>query len=161
MVTTEKEAFNAIVAHHAILVGEVTRLTKLMVDNGEPEELAKADLIHYLGSEVVPHAIAEELSIYEAATRDLGLTELIEQMTQEHKTLVDELAQLKSSSTEAEAKEHANRFLSLFSDHVARENELILPGLRDSASVDLAETLGEMHKLFEAAKGVAAQRDSH
>ncbi|MGH9116270.1 MAG: DUF2249 domain-containing protein, partial [Acidimicrobiales bacterium] len=52
--------------------------------------------------------------------------------------------------------ERAETIGSLFTAHVARENDLILPVLRDDPQVDLTALLGEMHRLTEAAGKPAA-----
>lgn len=161
MITTEKDAYDAIVAHHATLTEDVNNLAELIaskVEYGESEEPLKSDLIKYFDSEVVPHALAEEHSIYEAAEAKVGLADLIAEMTQEHKILIGELTELKRDSDAT--KVHANRLASLFSQHVAKENELILPILLDSNEVDLTVVLSEMHQLFEAAKQSAASSNS-
>ena len=155
MAATQQEAFDAILAHHQAL----NEAVKLRVEyiNGkvahhEAAQSAVTDLVSYLNSEVVPHAIAEEHTLYKVAVDQLGLSDLITEMTSEHKVLVDEIAAISSGSGDAEAAEHAGRFAALFDRHVTKENEHILPKLLSSPEVDLTGALAEMHELFEAAK---------
>lgn len=155
MIATQNEAYEAILAHHAALNEQVDLRVKYLGDkvaNNESSGSAVAALVTYLSSEVVPHAIAEEHTIYQAAIDKLGFSDLIRQMTSEHKVLIDEIAALKNSVGGTSAVEHADSFASLFSQHVNKENELILPQLLSSQNVDLTVLLSEMHELFEAAK---------
>ncbi len=159
MTMTEAEAYDAILAHHAALNADVNMRVSFLgnkVEKAESEKSAIEDLVRYLNAEVVPHAIAEEHTIYQTAVDKLGLADLIGEMTTEHKTLVSELTALENSSSGQEALEHADRFAVLFSDHVTKENELIVPRLLDSGDVDLTLVLSEMHQLFEAAQESAA-----
>ena len=155
MTLTQNEAYHAMLAHHAALDEEVDLQVKSIsgkVANNESTDTAVAALVTFLNSEVVPHAIAEEHTIYQAAIDKLGLSDLIGQMTSEHKVLIGEIAALKNSVSNTSAAEHAESFASLFSQHVSKENELILPQLLHSQEVDLTVLLSEMHELFEAAK---------
>jgi len=120
-----------------------------------------SDLILYLNSEVVPHAIAEEHTLYQVAVSKLGLSELVKEMTSEHIVLVSEIEALGNVSSDKEAVEHSDRFASLFLRHVAKENDLILPKLLSSQDVDLVEVLEEMHELFEAAKESSASKQGN
>ncbi len=158
MITTEEEAYEAILAHHAALDEDVKRRVRLIVgaDESESDNSAVAELIKYLNAEVVPHAISEEHTIYQVASDKLGLTDLIAEMTSEHRTLVGEIKALENSSNSKDAAEHSERFSALFSKHVAKENDLILPKLLGSQDVDLRLVLSEMHELFEAAKESSA-----
>ncbi|TAN24832.1 MAG: DUF2249 domain-containing protein [Actinomycetota bacterium] len=161
MIATQQEAFDAILAHHEALNEDVRLRVQFInskVANNEAAQSEKADLISYLNSEVVPHAIAEEHTLYKVAVDRLGLSDLIAEMTSEHRVLVGEIAALSNASSDNEAVEHAARFASLFSQHVSKENELILPKLLDSPEVDLTEALAEMHELFEAAKKASSTK---
>lgn len=164
MTTTKKDAYEAILAHHEALNEDVklrAEHIKSKVTNKESAESAVADLISYLNSEVVPHAISEEYSLYKVAVDKLDLSELIEEMTSEHRVLVSEITALENVSNGGEAVEHSDRFSLLFSQHVAKENDLILPRLLSSDDVDLVEALAEMHALFEAAKESATSTQAN
>ncbi len=159
MITTEEEAYDAILAHHAALDEDVKRRVRLIAgraDGNEFDNSAVAELINYLNAEVVPHAISEEHTIYQVASDKLGLAGLIGEMTSEHRTLVGEITALENSSNLKDVVEHSERFSALFSKHVAKENDLILPKLLGSQEVDLRLVLSEMHELFEAAKESSA-----
>ena len=158
MITTEEEAYEAMLAHHAALDEDVKQRVRLIVgaDGSESDDSAVLELIDYANAEVVPHAISEEHTIYQVASDKLGLADLIAEMTSEHRRLVGEIAALESSSNPKDAAEHSERFSALFSSHVAKENSLILPKLLGSQEVDLRLVLSEMHELFEAAKESSA-----
>ena len=67
---TNTEAFEAMLTHHRTLVEHVgirvAALTRAVVA-GLPYEAAAAELVAYLADEVLPHALAEEQTIYRVA----------------------------------------------------------------------------------------------
>ena len=70
MTDTELEAFEAMLLHHQELQDQVTSRVDALhvaVTTSGRYELATAQLLTYLAEEVLPHAMAEEHSIYEAA----------------------------------------------------------------------------------------------
>ncbi len=155
MIMTQEEAYQAMLAHHASLIEEVNfrvQVIRNKVANQEPEGSSVSDLVNYMNSDVVPHAIAEEHTIYLAASDKLGLSKMIGQMVSEHQELIGEISALREALTPSEAVERSEQLALLFSEHVKKENDLILPQLFDSRNVDLTLVLGEMHELFEAAK---------
>lgn len=159
MIATEEEAYEAMLAHHRTLDGEV-KLRAQAVKNAAFElgsyELAVSDLISYINIEVIPHAVAEEYSIYQIAKDKLGLDPAIKDMTAEHKLIIDAIKALEDASTGSKAAQQSEQIASLFSNHVAKENDVILPKLLLDPSVDLVKALEEMHELFEAAQQSAS-----
>ena len=70
MAVTEAEAYAAMLAHHQALdegLRERAGAVLAAVTSARPYEVAVADLITYLAEEVLPHAAAEEKTIYPAA----------------------------------------------------------------------------------------------
>ena len=90
MTITEADAYQAMLAHHQALEDGLTARADAVtgaVDGGQPHGTAVADLVAYLADEVLPHATAEEATIYRAAAAHRDLTEMIGGMVAEHVTL--------------------------------------------------------------------------
>ena len=71
MTTTATEALGAILSHHRLLeerVGRCVARLQNAVDTGTPYEPFVAELVAYLADEVLPHALAEEHTIYRVAS---------------------------------------------------------------------------------------------
>jgi uncharacterized protein (DUF2249 family) len=158
---TKTEAHEAILRHHALLGEQVeqrVRAVRQAVDQvpvgagGEHFEPAVAELVAYLGDEILPHAAAEEQTIYPEAAAHEELTEVVDQMVGEHKRLLaltEELASVKNAFAAAAT---SDEIVELFVAHVGKENDLLLPQLVADEGVDLADLLSKMHAFSEAAK---------
>jgi uncharacterized protein (DUF2249 family) len=146
-VMTASEAYEAILEHHERLGEELAARADAVsgaVADGQPYGAAVADLVAYLAEEVLPHAAAEEKTIYPAATR-AGLAGTVEEMLVEHVTLSALGARVASLTDGKAAAEQAQQVARLFTAHAARENNLLLPALLADTSVDLARLLARMH----------------
>ncbi|MHB8294570.1 MAG: DUF2249 domain-containing protein [Acidimicrobiales bacterium] len=155
MTITETEAIEAMLAHHRSLEDQVARRVgalRAAVDGAGPHEATVAELVTYLAEEVLPHATAEEHSIYEAASGLPDVASTVTEMIAEHKELASSIEGLAASESPAGARERAVSIQTLFAGHVAKENDLLLPALRASGTVSLAELLMKMHRLTEAAQ---------
>jgi uncharacterized protein (DUF2249 family) len=109
----------------------------------------RADLHGFLAGEVVPHALAEEDSVYSAGASHATLQPLVAGMTMEHETLVALAARIATDTDGVAVASAAAAFLELFEVHVRKENDLLLPGLL-ADGVDPAQLLAGMHGAFEA-----------
>jgi uncharacterized protein (DUF2249 family)/iron-sulfur cluster repair protein YtfE (RIC family) len=160
--TTETRALQAMLEHHRILDDELkTRVSALAgaFRTGDPHEPASADLVAYLAGEVLPHAAAEEeRTIYPAAAARADLAGTVGEMTSEHQALSAAAERLASTASGSAAVEQAYQIASLFSDHVAKENDILLPALHADEGTDLAALLAEMHRrTAEARRAPQAQ----
>ena len=155
MTDTELEAFEAMLLHHQELQDQVTSRVDALhvaVTTSSRYELATAQLLTYLAEEVLPHAMAEEHSIYEAAGALPNLGEIVAEMTAEHQKLTAEVEALGRSSDSEHAFLLAESIRTLFARHVGKENELLLPALQADATVSLTQLLAEMHRLSDVAR---------
>ena len=146
-VMTASEAYEAILEHHERLGEELAARADAVsgaVADGQPYGAAVAGLVAYLAEEVLPHAAAEEKTIYPAATR-AGLAGMVEEMLVEHVTLSALGARVASLTDGKAAAEQAQQVARLFTAHAAKENNLLLPALLADTSVDLAGLLARMH----------------
>jgi uncharacterized protein (DUF2249 family) len=148
MAITEAEAYQAMLAHHQALEDGLTARAEAVTGvaaAGQPHGTAVADLIAYLADEVLPHAAAEEGTIYLAAATLPGLAEMISGMIAEHVTLASSAARLAATTDGAAAASESRQIAGLFAAHAAKENESLLPALLADDSVDLADLLADMH----------------
>ncbi|MGH9086769.1 MAG: DUF2249 domain-containing protein [Acidimicrobiales bacterium] len=155
MTATDTGAFEAMLGHHAILEDQVARrvaTVRAVVDASGPYEPAVAELVAYVADEVLPHAMAEEHSIYQAAGTLPGLADTVAEMIGEHRQLAGSLEALAVSPIPGDAADLAVSIGALFVAHVAKENELLLPPLQAADTVSLSQLLVQMHRLTEAAQ---------
>ena len=158
-IDTDAGALEAMLAHHAALADGVARRVaslRTAVERQGHHEAAGAELVAYLAKEVLPHAVAEEHTLYQAAAAKADLAETVGRMVEEHRKLVSLAERLATAGDARAAATEAETIGALFAAHVDRENELILPPLAADEAVDLAELLVEMHRLTEAAQDDAS-----
>lgn len=104
-------------------------------------------MVDFCADEVLPHALAEEATLY-AAGADLPETRLLVQaMTDEHAVLRELLDELRQANTVGEVAGAASALDVLFQVHLRKENDVLLPALV-AAGVDLAALLGGMHEIL-------------
>jgi uncharacterized protein (DUF2249 family)/iron-sulfur cluster repair protein YtfE (RIC family) len=159
----QTEAFEAMLAHHRALVEHVgIRMSALTgaVAAGSTYEAAAAALVAYLADEVLPHALAEEDTIYRVAGTRAELTAIVTEMVGEHRALASAVEQLANASSGPEAAQHAEAIAALFATHVAKENDILLPPLLVDDKVDLAQLLMQMHRLTEVAQKTPVTEDA-
>ncbi|MHB8245531.1 MAG: DUF2249 domain-containing protein [Acidimicrobiales bacterium] len=162
MTITDADAFEAMLTHHRTLEDQVARRVATLqaaVGSGAPYEVAAAELVAYVAEEVLPHAIAEEHSIYQAAGALPDLVGTVAEMIAEHRQLVSSVEALATSHDPADAAELAASLGALFSTHVAKENLLVLPPLQADETVSLSELLVQMHQLTETAQQETSTTD--
>ena len=150
MTITQVEALDAMLQHHRTLVGDVgIRVTALAqaVDSGVAYEPVVAQLITYLAEEVIPHAVAEELSIYRTAATRANLAGTVNEMIAEHRVLTAAIESLAHTNSAPAALTQATQIGAFFTTHVVKENEQLLPALLEDDDVDLVQLLEEMHDL--------------
>ncbi|MGE5136993.1 MAG: DUF2249 domain-containing protein [Gemmatimonadota bacterium] len=161
---TGTEAYEAMLAHHRILgeqLNERVSAIAAAAAAGQPHEMAVAGLVAYLAREVLPHAAAEEETIYPAAGALDGLAGTVKEMIAEHRILSEAAGRLAGAAGAAEAAERGEGIARLFAGHVAKENDILLPALLASESADLAGLLAGMHARTEqAAQAAAADADA-
>jgi len=87
---TETAAYEAMLEHHKRLGEELAVRADAVsgaVAAGRPYGAAVAGLIAYLAEQVLPHAAAEERTVYPAAAAHADMTGLVGEMIAEHVTL--------------------------------------------------------------------------
>ena len=146
----------AIKDHHSELTTDLQARTAQVLAQAHGEQLRHAtqELDRWCRAELLPHAAAEETTIYAAGTTLEPTRLLVAAMIAEHRGLekaVDAVAQARDGVAAVAAASAAQ---ALFGAHLAKENDLLLPAL-DSAGVDLAPLLEGMHELLGEAEPAA------
>jgi hypothetical protein len=137
--------------HHEVLwqgvADRVAMLTSAIDAESPAVEDARTELARYCEAELLPHAGAEEDSLYRVGAGMPPTKLLVAAMTAEHGTLrglVDEVFKERKPVHLAAA---AGALRSLFQVHLAKENDLLLPALVE-AGVDLAAVVSDLHHLL-------------
>lgn len=143
------EATAAITAHHAELhAGLRDRVAALEADARRSPSVAagRTAVVGYLDTEILPHARAEEDTLYRAG--DAGpAAPLVDAMRAEHRDLAARVERLRSVADPIEAVAGAAAILALFESHLAKENDRLIPALLAQPGVSLGELLSGMHEL--------------
>ncbi|HEY8722211.1 DUF2249 domain-containing protein [Pengzhenrongella sp.] len=150
--TPNTAVIEAIEAHHIALAGELGELTVALLDGARSGDydLARADLVAWFTSELMPHARAEESVLYELGARLEATGLLVTGMLAEHRAvaaLVSDLTDANDPFTMIAAAASAQ---AIFGVHVAKENDLLLPAL-DAVGTDLVAAHARMAALLGGA----------
>jgi len=115
---------------------------------GVPVRPAKTLLFVFLADEVLPHARAEERTLYRAAQRDPGAALLVQGLVAEHRDLASQAERLEAQTRPAAVAATAGVISNLFASHVAKENDLLLPAL-ERCGVDVARLIAREDRLAD------------
>lgn len=142
------ESIRQVIHHHATLRRGLEQRVGTLCEaagSGVPFERPMAALREYLTGEIIPHAEAEERTLYRAAVTRARGSELVRELTGEHQALAYLAGRLQAGADGGEAATAAEWIATLFAGHVARENDLLLPALTGSGA-DLQALLADMHE---------------
>ncbi|HSF26148.1 MAG TPA: DUF2249 domain-containing protein [Actinomycetes bacterium] len=144
------ETIAAIKSHHAQLSDDfahgVDRVREA-VERLAPVTGARDDLLGFITAEVLPHAAAEEATLYGAGEHLPASGLLVKGMIAEHRVIMKLTDALAAASTPAETVAAAAAVHAVFEAHLAKENDLLLPALV-AGGVDIAALLEGMHDLL-------------
>jgi len=147
----------AITSHHAQLAEDLRALGEqvLLTSQGGDFRPTRARLVEWYRSELLPHAQAEERALY-ARGADLETTRLLVRgMISEHRALAEAIDAIEAAATPVEVGAATAAGHALFTVHLGKENDLLLPAL-DAAGVDLAAALEGMHEILGAGEQARA-----
>jgi uncharacterized protein (DUF2249 family) len=156
----DARAAEAVEEHHAELAGALALKAETLAAaarsgaSADAEEV-RGDLVRWCREELVPHALAEESTMYPAAKAIPEARLLVEAMLTEHGVIVGLVEDLASASEPVTAAALARALRAVFESHLAKENDQILPLLVGAAGVSVAELLGGMHELLGGSSGHA------
>jgi hypothetical protein len=149
----DREAADAVVAHHAQLARALSTHTARVVRAAERSDVrdlwrGRAALLDWVHGELLPHATAEEAALYPAAAARPEGAALIEGMLAEHKTIMTLVDELEGATGPVRVAAAARALAAVFDLHLAKENELVVPLLVAADDVALADLLAGMHDLL-------------
>lgn len=135
--------------HHATMVAQLGALNdRLQGQNGQTEQMMQIRdaIVEFATSELLPHAAAEESTIYRAAQNVDGFLVFVSSMIDEHQILREIIDSLKSATADAAMISFAGALTSLFAWHAEKENRFIIDDFATRDTIDLSEILGSMHQ---------------
>jgi uncharacterized protein (DUF2249 family) len=146
----DAEAAERVVQHHAAMAGKVAALvgTLATATSGEDARAARNALVAWSREELMPHALAEEGTLYAAARQLPEARLLVEAMLAEHATIAALIDALESAPQPARAVAAAGALEAVLDVHLHKENELLLPVLMSSPDHSVADMLAGMHELL-------------
>jgi hypothetical protein len=142
-------AGGALMARHAELREVLDHWAGVLAsaaDTGGPVRPVRNLLRAFLTDEVLPHARAEERTLYRAARRDPDASLLVRALISEHRDLASMAGRLGEPARPAAVAAQAAAISALFASHVAKEEHLLLPALEYSGA-DLAALLAREPRL--------------
>lgn len=146
-------ALEAAEAHHAHLVGQMAGHVGLLLTAAESDprtvEGPRTGLVAFCERDLLPHAAAEEDTLYAAAHRLPDARLLVEALIGEHRRLAALVDALRDAPAPVAAAADARALQVLFEEHVAKENGMVLSLLAREPEVSLAGLLGDMHGRVE------------
>ena len=144
--------------HHAAMVKNLAAQVARLADTvGQDNWQAARDaLAAHVRKEILPHAKAEEATIYAEARARSSLSALIDAMTLEHRHIAALTEEIANAPSALAALQAGAGLASLFAAHAQGENDVILPPLEEDPNVQLDRILHDMHhELTQAAPSEA------
>jgi uncharacterized protein (DUF2249 family)/iron-sulfur cluster repair protein YtfE (RIC family) len=149
----DARAAEAVEQHHAQMSGTLSALVERLVSaagrsdsTGATE--ARERLAEWCEHELLPHASAEEQSLYPAARDTAEGRLLVDSMVSEHQVIGGLVRALAAADDPVRAAADARALRVLFQSHLAKENDVVLPLLLRTPGVSVAGLLGGMHALL-------------
>lgn len=123
---------------------------------------AQRALVTFLLDQLLPHAAAEEGTLYPAAAADPRTAALVRTMIDEHDTLTELATALETATDPIALAATAAAIRTLFDVHVHKENDYLLPALTGSGANIAALLANAHHLLTETHHGKGpGHRDDH
>lgn len=140
---------DAIRAHHALLAEQLRIHTDAVLAAAQAGECTRErdELYRWYRTELMPHAVAEEQTLYDPASELEGTRLLIYSMLAEHRYLENLIAELALTRQPVAVAGTAAAARAVFTVHLNKENDLLLPAL-DKAGLDLPAMLDGMHEIL-------------
>jgi hemerythrin-like domain-containing protein len=155
--TGESAAVLASRRHHAALARALDRRVEelLVAVETAPEAVAEARqrVVEFCYTQLMPHAQAEEHSIYPAAATDGRTRLLIEAVTAEHRTIAELVEVVRYAVHPVRAAAAAEGVRVLFETHLAKEDSIIYPLVAATPGLSLECLLGAMHAILRDEEG--------
>jgi uncharacterized protein (DUF2249 family)/iron-sulfur cluster repair protein YtfE (RIC family) len=151
----DARAAEAVEQHHAQMSGTLaTHVERLLSAAGRSDapgaNEARERLVEWCEHELLPHATAEEDTLYPAARDTTEGRLLVESMVSEHQVIGGLVHALVGADDPIRAAADATALRVLFESHLSKENDLVVPLLLRTSGVSVADLLGGMHTLLGA-----------
>lgn len=148
----EARALSRICAHHERLVRRLDALVEVLitaVEDGDRirMESERSAVVTYLVRELLPHADAEEGSVYPAARTIPWVRSLTDELAHEHVLLNQLTLRLEEEDSPVRAAIAAESLRVMFRHHVTSENTVVLPLVAATPGVSLALLAETLHEL--------------
>lgn len=165
----DARAASAVEQHHAQMAGALALKAGAVLAAATrgadvDARTAAEDLVAWCQDELVPHAVAEEATLYAAARNRPEARLLVDGMLSEHAVITGLVGEIAAATTPLAAASTARALQVLFDNHLEKENTLVLPLLVSAPDVSVADLLSGMHELVgdEAHhEGEAAHQGEH
>jgi hypothetical protein len=151
-------AADAVREHHAeLLAGLVARVEVVLraaeqsggaEESGGPSEQARDDLVGFCRRELIPHALAEETTLYRAGAEVPGVRLLVGAMSAQHEEIVALVDEVRAAPGIERMAAAARALGAVLGMHLGLENDVLLPQLAADPEVSLSEVLARMHREF-------------
>ncbi|SDK89721.1 hemerythrin domain-containing protein [Arthrobacter sp. ok362] len=147
----EARALEAVEHHHTAMVKRLEALTGSLIHavkagNAVDEHNTHGVLVEWCETDLVPHALAEEGSLYGGAGRTTEGRLLVEALLAEHQRIVGVIEELRVSSG-VDAAVAAGTLRGLFALHLQTENRVLLPFLAGNPELSLAAAVEGLEEL--------------
>jgi uncharacterized protein (DUF2249 family) len=162
------KAAEAVEQHHAQMAGTLAVRVESLVAAAAAGDRARAEdarsvLVSWCDQDLVPHALAEEKTMYPAARAKVEGKLLVDGMLEEHQVITGLVHLLAASEDLVRAAATAKALQVVFENHLSKENDLVLPLLVAAPEVSVADLLGGMHELLGGGDdhGHPSEEESH
>ena len=142
------ETAHAMYDHHASMTRQLNALVGKLDPFSPTWVLARDEVSEYVCQELIPHAEAEETTVYHVAASLESLSKLIESMRYEHTEIQRLTRSLQVARTPDEGLMLAGQIAILFEVHAEKENRFVIDVLALQPDVDLPAVLGDMHQML-------------
>ncbi|MFF5185816.1 DUF2249 domain-containing protein [Streptomyces sp. NPDC000345] len=145
-------AAEAVEAHHTQLAGELAGRVTMLIAAADRDPAAadtvRAGLVDFCDRDLLPHAAAEEETLYPVAHDLPAARLLVDGMLAEHRRLTALVDALRTAGTAVRAAADGRALQVLFEEHLEKENTLVLPLLAGAPGISLAGLLAGMHDIL-------------
>lgn len=144
-------AAEAVKDHHARLAGALAVQVEALLEAaawGGLHGAASDALVRWCDIELIPHALAEEQTMYPAAHEDPRARLLVDAMLAEDRDMIGLVEAIRQATTPVHAAANAQALRSLFESHLVKENEQILPLLAEYSEDSLTVILEDMRHVL-------------
>lgn len=148
----DARAVEAVENHHAQMSGELTLLVATLANaaDGGTTTAARNRLVAWARESLLPHALAEEKTLYPAARELPEARLLVDAMLAEHVAIVALVDEIENAATDGAAAGAGRALQALFAVHLDKENDQVLPLLAASPNHSVAQLLEGMHEVLGA-----------